>query len=473
MTTPSRLSHETASAAGETPLTTPWSESVNKPLMMLRSFAGNPAFLIFVAYNLANLGNLIFNMLFSRWMGPSLFGDLAVVLTVKLSLVSIFIAVQMAVSRMVAASGHRSNHLLARLHFYGFCILTLALPILIALAVMVDLGGHIGLANPHLLPMILIIFPIALPLCLLRGVVQGLMDVTGVMLSVGLEMAVRLIGAILVWKLGGGIEGITLVIVASVLAGWAVIAPRQQARLSIRKPGQQGQPADVRLSAFVFACLPFAVLQFSQVVLLDAEVFVAKMAFSAVDAGYLAATSLFQRIEFYACFGLASVLLPSVSAAVARGETGLRQAIPIIILFLMVTVTIFAAIWIMPDTLITLLVGEAFLPARELLPLAAASASAFTLSFLIATFMAGQGNYAGIWMIAACVPVQLGTFLLATFHIPFFHVFDLLAIKVTCQVMLLIGMALLIFKNGYKAHKKDVNRQSLKLKKGDYPHGSS
>jgi hypothetical protein len=96
MTTPSRLSHETASAAGETPLTTPWSESVNKPLMMLRSFAGNPAFLIFVAYNLANLGNLIFNMLFSRWMGPSLFGDLAVVLTVKLSLVSIFIAVQMA-----------------------------------------------------------------------------------------------------------------------------------------------------------------------------------------------------------------------------------------------------------------------------------------------------------------------------------------------------------------------------------------
>src|SRR6056297_279408 len=77
-------------------------------------FVIGPVAAIFLSANLANVGNLAFNMLFSGWMGPELFGELAVVLTIKLAALAILNAVQMAVSRDIA-EGRRDLGSLAAL----------------------------------------------------------------------------------------------------------------------------------------------------------------------------------------------------------------------------------------------------------------------------------------------------------------------------------------------------------------------
>lgn len=457
--------------SGPSPL--PWRTQARRSL---RQACANPAVLIFVCYNLVNLGNLVFNMLFSRWMGPALYSDLAVVLAVKLALLSVFVAVQMAVSREVATHHGHNDALLARFHTRALILLTACLPIVIGALLLFDIGQRLGMTHPHLLVLVLLALPIALPLCLLRGVVQGRMDVTGVMLSVGIEMGVRLVGAILMWQLGAGIEGVTLAIVVSVVAGWAVITPRlpRAPKACTKRPCPAPSATKPNsLKPILLACLPFAVLQLSQVALLDAEVFAAKLMFSAADAGYLAATSLFQRIEFYACFGLASVLLPSVAAAVAKGGSGLRQAAPIAALFLVVTACVFTAIGFFPDTLIRVLVGSDYLPALELLPLAALSAAAFTLSFLIATFLAGQGSVTGIWLIAACVPIQLGAFQLAATYMPDFQAVDLLTIKVICQSILALCIFLLALTRSSQGRQGNPARRAHCSIQGDSTHEPS
>jgi len=276
--------------------------------------------------------------------------------------------------------------------------------------------------------------PFALPLCLLRGVVQGRMDVGAVLASALVEMAVRLFGAVVLWHLGAGITGVVAAIALSVVAGWAVIARR----LSCPRPDVS--TSGMLIGTIMAACLPFAVLQLSQVLLLDAEVFIAKLLLSPIEAGYFAATSLFQRIEFFACFGLVSVLLPSVANAVAQGRTGLREARPVALLFVAVT-TVVLAVWAMPDTLIRLMVGAAFLPARDFLMPAAWAAAAFTFSFLVATFLAGQGRFVGIWMVAGCVPVQLGAFTVLAVYADVPRAADLMSLKAVCQILLALLMA--------------------------------
>lgn len=66
-------------------------QKLNKKLATL---AASPALIIFVATNLVNLGNLSFNLVFSRWMGPALFGDLTLLLTLKLAMLGMLDALQ-------------------------------------------------------------------------------------------------------------------------------------------------------------------------------------------------------------------------------------------------------------------------------------------------------------------------------------------------------------------------------------------
>lgn len=399
----------------------------------------SPAVLIFACYNVVNAGNLAFNMVFSRWMGPALFGDLAIILTVKLSILSVFAAIQMAVSRHVAATGRADDAALARFNGIGFAVLAALLPLLLVTIWRTDLGQsldqHLGMSTSGLFFIISLAIPFALPLCLLRGVVQGRMDVGAVLTSALVEMAVRLFGAVVLWHLGAGITGVVVAIALSVVAGWAVIARH----LSGPRPDVASSGTLIR--TIMAACLPFAVLQLSQVLLLDAEVFVAKLLLAPIEAGYLAATSLFQRIEFFACFGLVSVLLPSVANAVAHGRTGLHEARPVALLFVAVTSVVLVAVWAMPDTLIRLMVGAAFLPARDFLMPAALAAAAFTFSFLVATFLAGQGRFVGIWMVAGCVPVQLGAFTILAVYADMPRAADLMSLKAGCQILLALLMA--------------------------------
>jgi hypothetical protein len=87
------------------------------------------------------------------------------------------------------------------------------------------------------------------------------------------------------------------------------------------------------------------------------------------------------------------------------------------------------------------MVGAAFLPARDLLMPAALAAAAFTFSFLVATFLAGQSRFVGIWIVAGCVPIQLGAFTILAMCTDTPRAVDFMALKALCQVMLAVLMA--------------------------------
>ena len=89
---------------------------------------------------------------------------------------------------------------------------------------------------------------------------------------------------------------------------------------------------------------PFAVLQAAQVLHLDGDLLVANAVLTPEEVGFVAVLSLIQRVQFFACFGLAAVLLPSVTAAALRGWAGLREAAPVAGLFGLVSLVVLGLI---------------------------------------------------------------------------------------------------------------------------------
>ena len=370
----------------------------------LRRAIANPVIVIFLASNVVNAGNLAFNVLFSRWMGPELFGALATVLTVKLAALGVLGALQIAVSHRVAqASGAASGALdaaLARLNRALFAVATVGLPLVLAAVWFGGAGQALGLGSGVPLVVLLLALPVAVPLSILRGVAYGRLDVRAVLASTGLEMVVRLVGASLAWQAGLGLPGVVAALAVSIVAGWGPLVRLLPATEETTVWQDTGR-------ALALAAVPFAVLQASQVVLLDGDVILARRLLGAGDAGLVAALSLFQRVQFFACFGLAAVLLPSVGRALADGRSARGPVAAVIALFGAASALTMAGAVLAPGAVVDAFVGSSFQAAAPVLWIAAASAIAFTASYLSATYLSASGDHAGIWILAAACPAQL------------------------------------------------------------------
>jgi O-antigen/teichoic acid export membrane protein len=400
---------------------------------------------MFLSSNVANAGNLVFNMLFGRWMGPELFADLATLLTLKLSLLAVLNAVQMAVSQVVSGrpAGFGAAGLLW-LNRVGFVGMAVALPFLVPPALTGALGDALGLGSASALVLLLLALPVTVPLCICRGIAVGRMDVARIVWSANIEMAVRLGGSVVLWHLGAGIEGVALAIAASLVAGWLPVSGALAAT-----PAGQGRRMEARDAGVVrpvlLLALPFAVLQAAQVLHLDGDILVANAVLTSGEVGSVAVLSLVQRVQFFACFGLAAVLLPAVTAAALTGGSGLREAAPVAALFGLVSVATLVLLGLAPLEVITFLVGPAYADAAPSLATAGLCAVLFTLSYLCATYLAALGDRRGIWLMALFVPLQISTFVLLSLREAGMTLGQMMLAKLFWQAGLSLALLLLIF----------------------------
>ena len=395
------------------------------------TFILTPAVIIFVSSNFVNAGNLLFNTVFSRWMGPALYGDLALVLTLKLAILGLFGALQMSVSREVAqVEGAELKDLkliLARINKMVFIALWISLPIVLATAIYTEAGAAMGLSNTNLLILVILSIPFAGPLSMCRGVAFGELRSNVIVTSANAEMLVRLLGAVIAWKMGFGVEGVVFAICLSIAVGWVAIY-KVMPSMSRKKPHIQKVALGVAIGA-----VPFAALQFAQVLSLDGDIFLAKARLDSEEAGLLAALSLFQRIQFFACFALAGTLLPGVVSAARQGKAIMGAAAPVVFLFLLVSSFVLVMVVTQSDLLVRLLVGPEFGGAAKGLLLAATSAVAFTASYLLATLLSALKDQRGIWAALIISIVQLGLMAVSVIGSELGFM-ALLEIKMWCQV---------------------------------------
>lgn len=396
-------------------------------LRFVCALAATPTIVIFLSSNLVNAGNLFFNMVFSRLMGPEIFGSLAVVLTAKLAVMGVLGSLQMAISQSVADTdpdrGEETDRTLATVNtwlFTGCAILGAGL--LLAF----------WLFNSSPMAMALVAaLPFGASLSVLRGVAYGRLDAWRIVLSANIEMLVRLAGAALAWMLGYGLLGVVAAISFSIFVGWLGLADMLPRSRTARRSDR------LVVGAIVISALTFGLLQVAQVAALDGDVFLARIGLPAIEAGYVAALSLFQRIQFFACFALSGVLLPVVITAAREGRPLWPAIRPIALLFLLVTSLLLLLAIAAPERIVGLIVGSGYLAMAPKLWLAISASAAFTFSYLIATFLVALGDYRGVAIVTTGAVLQLGLMCALPLH----DFSDLLNTKL--MVQLLVSVALI------------------------------
>ncbi len=412
----------------------------------LLALVASPAVAIFLSNNAANAGNLLYNILFSRWLGPETFGLLATILTLKLAILAILNALQMAISQEVSRGGKpRLAHAVSRLNRRMTFGLGATALVLLPLALNGSLPAALGLSHhaTAALAVLLLALPVTAPLCIGRGVAMGQHKTGLIVSSTQLEMAVRLLGGALAWVAGWGLTGIVAALVLSLVVGWLPV------RRIAPAPAAGASTADLNAEVrFILRlALPFAVLQAAQVALMDGDILAASILLDQRDTGYVAILGLFQRVQFFACFGLAAVLLPSVTAAASRGESGLREMRPIVVLFAATMIPLLIVMSLFPAEMLVALSGPEFVGAASALLPTGLAAAAFTGSYLMATLLAAWSDRRGLVLFALAVPLQFASFgALATIY-PTFELADMMTVKATVQALLALGLLGLVVQN--------------------------
>lgn len=436
--------------------------SLLKPagLRPLMSHKMGPTVVLFVSTNIANLANLIFNMVFARLMGPEAFADLTFLLTLKLGVLCILSAFQLAFSQYTAKSWFGKDRVVKRAQTERFAArlvtqsLWVSVPIMLfALIFAEGFARAFQFSDVKSLLVLLTVIPILFPMIVYRGLAQGRIDLPRIISSLQGEWIIRLFGAVAAWYLGLGLTGIALAVVLSIL----IAAVLSMTPGDVRTFKSDDRTQSVVAPKLLWATAPFIALQMAQVLILDGDILLVKATQTAEFSGYVAGLMLIQRVFFFAFLSFSALLLPVISAKIEKSKTvdrpldgkinaGGQKCQGRSDLRLMMTgvaalsLPAILILMIVPSLGIKLLLGSGFGPVTHLTALAGATGAVFTITHLSAVYWLANGRSGlSLWVLGLAL-VQVVLLSLISAVLPNLSVSLFFGIKLMLQILICLGL---------------------------------
>lgn len=375
----------------------------------------------FISTTIVNGGNYLFNLMLGRLLGPALFADVSIIITLFLFLTFITSGFQQTAAKFAAMYSARQEYarLLAlrrwlnrRSWLIGFLCLVLV-------------GGAAPFWQQFFhttSPWLFIIFAGGLPFYFVqgidRGLLQGQMRFGWLAVSYQAEMWVRLaLGALLV-LIGWAAHGAVLALTISILTTWAVAAyglHQVQAKQSANTP----LPNDVKLApadrqALLAFALPVLLIEISLILINNSDVLIVKRFFDNTAAGHYAALALVGRIVFFATWSVVMTMFPLAAQKQQRHEPHRHLLWTSLGLVAGVSTLIVATTALAPELIIRILFGAAYLTVAPLLWLYALATALFALANVLINYHLALGQRNGALFALAAGLLQVT--LLILFH---------------------------------------------------------
>lgn len=377
------------------------------------------AAILFISANIANMANLGFNMIFARLMGPALFADLTVLLTLKLAVLSFLSAVQFAFAEYVAKASHAREsehqaqyHAQSQAQYQAKTLswkgLKLAIPIMfIIMAAAEYFASSLNLSSPLALCLLALAIPFFVPMVIYRGLTQGLIDVPRIVASIQAEWVIRLMGSLLMWKMGFGLAGIAAAIALSIIAGFifSTAWPRLNITRKISEPASPPietiKPTKVLgVKTLGITAMPYFILQAAQVLVLDSDIFIAKAIFPAQIAGLVAGLLLIQRVFFFAFLSCSAIIQPYVARQTDTQKI-LKDLFTLLSAISVITALALAVIIPNSALVVKIMLGDAYMQLSPIIWISALTGAMFIISHLCAISLIAKGQkLAAIWVLS-------------------------------------------------------------------------
>ena len=356
-----------------------------------------PAAILFISANVANVANLIFNMVFARVMGPTLFADLTLLLTLKLGVLSFLGAAQFAFAEY-AAKARDAELSKAQAKALSCKSLKLSIPLMFFILVCAEyVSSILNFSSPMALSFLALALPFFVPMVIYRGLTQGLIDVPKIVLSIQAEWVIRLLGSIIMWKMGFGLPGIAIAVALSIIAGFIFSTSRRELK-STRLAAEATQSLEVK--ALGATAMPYLILQLAQVLVLDSDIFVAKVVLSAETAGLVAGLLLIQRVFFFAFLSCSTILQPYVAKQKEENKTP-KELFTLLSAIGVITLIALAVIIPNSELVVKIMLGDAYKQLSSIIWINAITGAVFIVSHLCAIYQIAKGQkFAAILVLA-------------------------------------------------------------------------
>jgi len=339
--------------------------------------------IFFLSTTIVHVGNYVYNLILGRWLGPATFSDLSVITTLFLMVLFITSTLQLIAARFTAIS--TSNNDLGRIANLRKIMLKWAWTFGAILFVIFGLGAKFWQIFFHTQSyMPFVIFGIGLPFYLAqsvnRGVLQGQTRFFKLAASYQVEMLVRLIAGVGFVALGWGVNGAVAGLSLSFFATWLI---SMRAHTGLPKSIQDNQIEPQELLAYSGWV---SVTYLSQILINNSDIIIVKHFYSAEEAGYYAALALIGRAVFFVTWSVVTTLFPIIAQRHQKGQP--FQYLLWVGLGIVAAASSFIilASYLIPDFIVTILFGDAYLVIAPYLWLYALATGLYALANVVINF---------------------------------------------------------------------------------------
>ena len=369
---------------------------------------------------IVNLGNYLYNLIVGRMLGPSQFADASLLITMLLVLSFLAMTFQLTAAKFSAEmDGEESQLLVSLMSRYG-----LVVGAVISLC-MVLFSNQLQLFFQSQSAWMYIIFALCVPLYFLmsvgRGHVQGIRNFRQLSISYQVEMLIRLCGTVALLRLldVDPAISISLGILASVALGYLPI--RNKRVMPISSAGR------ITKTLLVFATYTL-VYELSQVLINNTDILLVKHYFAAEEAGLYAALAMIGRVVFFIAWMFAMILLPHVVAAEKAGKDSRTLLWKYVGYTAVLGAIITGVSYILPELIVHILFGTAYVEIASLLWLYALATSLFAVANMFAYYFLSRSVYGPIYL---------------TFIVGLLQIFGLVAFHDTLLQVVLLQLVLM------------------------------
>ena len=375
---------------------------------MKRSIA-SASLILMISMTVVNAGNYVYNLILGRWLGPALFADVSLIITLLLVVTFITAPLQITTARYIAI--HSVDQDLAAMASIHKLMQRVGLAIGLVLLAIFTLGALAWKAffqAESAIPFM--IFGLALPFSLLQGVERGVLQGQtrfGILaITYQVEMWTRLLLGIglvaLGFSISGAVMGISLSFVATWLVARLAVSGLPKAVLPVRK---------IQVELGLFA-LPVLVSQLGQILINNSDVLLVRRFFPATQAGQYAALALIGRIVFFATWSVVTTMFPIVAQKHKKGEAHGYLLWLSLGIVAGISLPVVGLTTLFPNQIVTLLFGKQYLGVAGLLWLYALATSLYAMANVVVNYRLSLGATKSTgFVIAAGVCQVLGIIL--------------------------------------------------------------
>ena len=416
----------------------------------IKSILLNPFFtgsaVMVVGSNFANGLAFVYHLIIGRLLGPAHYGELAAVISLATMFSAIFTFLSTVVIKFTssAKSEKGENYIFSWFIQKSFWIALTLFALTLIFSPVFSKFLNVDLKIIFIVPFFLFFSLMSL---VLRAFLQGLLKFYETIMSLNIELFLRIILGVVFVYLGFSVFGAVLGIVISGIIGLFIT----HYFLRTYKIFFKGKKINITKEIFAYS-FPALLFSLTTTSFLTTDILLAKHFINAHDAGIYASLSTLGKIILYATVPIAAVMFPMVSKRFSKGQKYLSIFLLSLLLTTVASVFILIFYQFFPDVAIKTLYGNGFLEGNKHLIWFGLFAALYSLASLISSFYMSIGRVKIV-----ILPIIFSIFQIVGITVIHDSILSIIKVSVVSATLLFISLLIYLVYGYYSKEKAHLN----------------